>query len=458
MKSTNLLLLGGFILLAGIPITGSSQESNLSAGIPTGTLTVETAHSMALERNPGIQEALQSMHAAKARLDQARSTRLPTVSVTGSYYVMKATAQPDWDPSVRFTDNFEDFNAGFQVSWTIFDGFARKATILASKYAVDEQAAYLRDIQRLLLEAVSTAFYQAQLAREQMIVARQDALFNNKLEQDMEFQWQAGEAAESQKLNFSVRALEAEASFDNARNDFETAIAVLASLLGFKNAELPDPFFPAEGNFAETESPESFEEARQYAMENRPDLRRFKIQQSITSEQKKSVRGQYYPNVNLVGGVDYIRQTSIGDYDQDENNQYVGLALNWNIFDGNRKRARLRELDSQSRTLEYSRQRLLQNIESEIRQRILDVDTAASLLEKNQSAYEQTKKIVDHVLQAFEAGEESITRLNEAQTNYVRVAGNLASAKILSKLRKSQLDAVTGRILEGYLNSPPESR
>ena len=106
-------------------------------------------------------------------------------------------------------------------------------------------AAVLQEAQRLLLEAVTATFYQAQLARENMILATSNWSFNKELESNAAKRWAVGDVPESDVLNFSVNAIQADVSYRASHRDFDLICTALAQLLALPDAKLPAERFPA---------------------------------------------------------------------------------------------------------------------------------------------------------------------------------------------------------------------
>ncbi len=268
-------LLTGLLLLL-IPCSIGAFEGDLEPlqmDIPRGQLTLEQAQQLALEGSPGIAEAAARIEAAKAVVDQARAGLWPQLSLTAGYRVQDSTMQPDWAPELLKEDSFNNMTASLQASWLLFDGFARRARILEAQYGEAAAEAGLQDVRRLLADAVANTFYQAQLAAESMLIARNNQQFNKLLEADADKRWQAGVIPEAEKLNFSVRALEAESDYLTASQNFEVVSIVLARLLALPQAELPEPLYPV----AATDSRRlgdipDLDAALNYALEQRSDL------------------------------------------------------------------------------------------------------------------------------------------------------------------------------------------
>ncbi|PIE68269.1 MAG: hypothetical protein CSA21_08360, partial [Deltaproteobacteria bacterium] len=142
--------------------------------LPKGELSLERAISITLDQNPGMAQARERINQAKALLSQAESAWLPRISVQGSAMAQQATIQPDWSPDLRISEGFNDYKASIQGSFLLFDGFARKFRISGAAQGVSQSEYMKKNTQRMLIRAVSLTYYQARIAMEKMVIARQD--------------------------------------------------------------------------------------------------------------------------------------------------------------------------------------------------------------------------------------------------------------------------------------------
>jgi len=439
------------LVLVALPgVTLAAQTEPLKMPIPQGELTLQQAQRLALHNAPGVAAASARIDAALAVVEQAQSAWLPTLSVYAGYRLQDSTLQPDWHPEVRINDSLKVRSAGVQANWLVFDGFSRRARILAAKYKVKASQKGLAEAQRLLLDAVSTAFYQAQLAAESMLIAKRNQEFNRTLEEDADKRWRIGTIPEAVKLNFSVRALQAEGDFLQAAQNFSVIESVLAELMALSATHVPQKMYPvsSKGGNAERALP-VFAQELQYALENRNDIKILKNSIAALQEAIKAEKGSYLPTVVLNGGVKYKNLIDIGTIDQEEHDSFVGLDLSWNLYSGGRRSAKIRELEAEAARLRHQLEQKHLAIQSEISQACSRTIMTSMMYERHQRALVMTEKIRDHIEKAYRAGVATLTRLNEAQTDLVRVAGATVASRINFQIAWQKLNAATGRILEG---------
>ncbi|MCP4114309.1 MAG: TolC family protein [Desulfobacteraceae bacterium] len=453
MKQTTLLL----VLLLCIASTGVAARGQKSAlMVPQGRLTLDEAWKAALDNYPGIQEARQRIDAARAVLKQAKSAYLPTVTAQGGIKALDVTGQPDWNPYLRVDDSYNEMSLGIRLTWLLFDGFSREANTLAAIHGVELRKERLADTRRLLLKAVATAYYQAQLAVEGMVVAKQNQEFNQILEKDARIKWQVGAAPEAEMLNFSVKALQAESDFQAAERDFKIVCAALAQLMALPEAHLPEDLYPVRITKKGGSPLETFESDYQFALAHRPDLKALDAGVLAQEQLLRAEKGNCYPDIALITGGGYMYEDDKTVKDQEEHETYVGVVASWDLYTGGLRTGKIREVNAELRALTQQRKQLLLAMGAAIRQSRDRAETAFETYERQKLTLELTQRIREHVATAYRAGALPLTRLNQAQTDLVRASGAVALTWIQYRIALVNLAAETGRI-NLLPDSPPSS-
>lgn len=421
----------------------------INMAIPEGDLTLINAQKMALEASPSVLQASARIEAAQAVVDQARSALRPMVSITIGKRYQNSTMQPDWAPETRVNDSFNIWGAGIEANWLLFDGFSSQSRILATKYQVEASEQTRNETRRLLAQAVSSAFYQAQLAVESMLIAQQNQIFNRTLEDEADKRWQAGSIPEAEKLNFSVRAVQAETDYLRAKQSFQLVTAVLGELLALPGSQLPPELYPVRCDTKVLSSIiPAYKTEIEYALDMRPDLQALEASIAALQQNKKVHKGNYWPKLILNGGYSYSKYEELAPVDQEEHDAYAGLHLSWDLYQGGQKTALVKESQKEILALQQQKQQQILSIQSAIRQAIASAEATRAMYQRQQQSLLLTEKIRDHIEKAYRAGVANLTRLNEAQTDQVRSAGAEASSRINYLLALQQLKAASGRILE----------
>jgi outer membrane protein TolC len=443
-----------FLFISALLVTTVQAEMQapppLEMEIPYGSLTLRAAQQMAIDASPSVAETVASIEAAKAVVEQARATMMPQLSAALSYQHQEISADIELEYGstslpISIDSDSETLDATIQANWLLFDGFSRKASILAAEAQTKSTIEISDEARRLLAAAVASAYYRAQLAAEGMQIARQNQLFNRNLESDAEKRWQAGVIAEAEKLNFAVRALQAENDFLEAQQNFNVVCTVLAQLMALPDARLTPELYPCTcDTLDELAVLPSFEDEFAYALQQRPDLKALSAGREALQFKKKANMGSYYPKVGLGAGYEQMDFGDTGDLGIG----YVGLSLSWNLYDGGSRSAKIRESEAQLVELSSQQQQKVLEVKSNLRQILIRAESARAVYQRQLYTLSLVQRIRDHIEMAYRAGAATLTRLNEAQTDLVAVSAAVASSRINYLQQLESLKATSGRILE----------
>lgn len=420
-------------------------------------LDLKTAGRIALKNNPSFAAAAARVRQAKERITQARSGYWPRLDVTASAahvklsektYRMNLNTAKIFDPTAGVDDPEDYFNAGITASWILFNGFERRFTHAVAVYGKQQSESARMDVKRMLLSAVSTAYFHAQLALENIAIAEADEAFNQRRLLEARARRRVGTGALSDELNFEVRVNSAKAGLIQARRAYEIAMFGLAALMG-----LPDTVFPLDLRLAGL-IPETPEEMKQplarphveYARKHRPDI----LQSSLAVKQAISsvniARAGFFPIVSLAATMDGDRVNS-GDFETDDFGNTLAVTFSYNLFSGGLHRAKLREAKEKKTEAEKMMENLVLAITAQIRSAVMTVKSAQSQLQLQRTNANLVKKNRDLVEKEYAAGQGSLVRLNQAQRDLTTAQSRLALALVSVRQAWSDLQTETGRII-----------
>ena len=434
-----------FIFQMAMAQAGENPSTPADPLLLTGELTLERACEITLKNNPGMGQAKERIEGAKAILRQAKSAWKPTISSTAGATAIQATVVPDWAQSVRADEAFNEFSAGIQMAWLLFDGFSREANILASTHAIEQSRQGCHEVQRLLVQAMSVTFQQARLALEKMTIAQRNQQFNETLEKDARIKWRVGTAPEAEVMNFSVRALQAQSDYLAAQRDFKLTCTALVRLMALPERKVLTPeMFPGTKSRTLEKHSQTYERALEQAMVSRPDLKAIDAGILGLREKLRAEKGSYFPRVYFVSGLKYLYQQDKLLVDEEEHNTYAGVNVQWDLYTGGRRQGNVEALAADLRGVEEKRRETILAMGAEIEQALNIADTAYSTWENQEQTRALTEKIRKHVKKAYQAGVATLTRLNEAQTDLVRASGAAAASRILYRIALVNLNAAMG--------------
>ncbi len=411
-------------------------------------MTLMEVRSVVLKNNPTVAQSLARIEAAKATLIQAKSTYYPSLSLKGNASATNASEHSKIAIFQRQRDSFNNAGGGIELSYLLFDGFARKARKLAAKYSIQQSQELADETRRLLLSSTTIAFRQAQLSKEKMHIAKQDKEFNLSLKKEAKIRYNTGSVPITNVYNFSIRALQANNAYLNAELNYKISCTVLSELMALPNTTLLIEQQPKSIVFNFPNKIYSLENEIKYALKHRPDYKSMTSLHNILEEQSTIAKSNYYPKLIATAGLNYTEYYGTGPIDQYGNhNSYAGITAVWDIFNGGNTKGMIKKSHAEILALDKQKEQLWLSIKSAIQQRLDSAITAKNICIQQQEIYKLSILVRDAVAKSYKAGVASITRLNEVQTDLVRAKGGYATAFIAYLLALNEIDATTGRIL-----------
>ncbi len=424
------------------------------------TLDLTDAIRIALTGNPGLAASMARVRQANAQVAQVRSAYWPRldakaggarVDLSEKVYQQNLATARILDPTADVEDPQGYYTADLTVSWTLFDGFERKFTNAAARYGEQSSQAALNDARRLLISAVALTYFSAQLALENIAIAKADETFNHRQLVDAEARYRVGAGALSDVLNFQVRKNLAKTTRINQEYQLEIALYSLAALLGIPESRLPPHVRLArlvpEADAELTEPP--VDRMIESAMNHRPDIQQIQWAIRQSEAQIKIAQTSYYPAIALSASLEGERTDDPG-FEQDDIGNRVQVGLSYNLFAGGITRARVREARHRRYELEKNLEALELSIAAEIRDSAALVTTAQAQLALQRENVDLVQRTRDLVEKEYNAGQGSLVRLNEAQKDLTRAQGTLALALVGLRQAWVTLETRTGNIIAIY--------
>jgi len=354
-------------------------------------------------------------------------------------------------------DTFENYEAAVTATWLIFDGFGRWFTKRAAAFSLQQTEASFRESQRLLLDAVASAFYNVQLQRENIRIAEADKAYNERLLVDARARRRVGTGSLSDQLNFEIRVRAAEATVLRAKNSYTIALVGLAALMGLADAGLPEGVQIAELSPAEPEelkAPPPLEGLLATAQNLRPDLIAGQCAVKAAHAAVNINRSEYFPIAAAFASRNAQRSDN-AKFEEDDFAGTIGVNVSYDLFTGFRRRAQVAE----ARAAETEAELLLRNAEitaySEVRQALDNVITSMDTLVLERLNMENVQRNRDLVEREYEVGQASLVRLNEAQRDLIQAQGRLVFARVSLRQAWFALMTATGESLRPFIEAQP---
>lgn len=315
----------------------------------TTPLTLPQAVSMALEKNPMHKAAMADVQIGTAAIRQARAPLMPKITFTESalrgndpVFVFGSRLRQQNFTLADFALNrlntptpISNFSSRFSGQWSLFDGLQGWYGVSRAKYMKQAAEQQLdRNDQNLVYQAVE-AYYGTLLAQRQVQVAEAGLETAQAIEASSRARVESGMVVESDLLSAQVATAARKQELISAQNALALARTQLALAVGVSSDTL---FEPHEQLVDHTFSPPPVAELEALAIGKRPDLKRIESERGAQDKNISMAKGAFAPRLNVFGSWETDSPTPGWN---GGNNWIAGAELQFDLFDGDSKRANL---------------------------------------------------------------------------------------------------------------------
>ncbi len=390
--------------------------------------TLEAAVDYALAHNPRARIALHRMDAANAVLGEASAAFMPSLQLRSGYMrtnnPMLAFGailnQQAFSPALDFNNvpDTDDANVTGRVSVPLYAGGANVAGLRgaeANLAAADVERAAVAN--QLSFEVVRTLY---SIVKSREFVRATEAgvrAFEKNLEVARN-RLEAGTLLRTDVLDVEVRLARAREDLLQARNAEALAERALRNLLGI---EEDDP-----GEFVVAGSVPALPPPASPDYRQRPELAAAAARVRAAEAALEQAQGGYLPRVDAFADAGYDRGW---EFDNGAWNYTAGVALQWNLWDGNRTRSRVARARAELEQAREQRRQLELAIGLEVKQAQLQLDEARQRLTVSEHAVVSAAESAELTRSLFEQGLAISTQLIDAEAALIAVRVRRAEAE-----------------------------
>jgi outer membrane protein TolC len=391
-------------------------------------LSYSRAISIALKENLKIKMARNSALIARRNAHVGNAGLLPKMELSGE---------------TSYQEGISSTSTQLLASYTLFNGLANVLTwkkLQSGKRSGNLEAR--NQIEQILLE-VSTAYYSAASAYEQLLIAQELLKISRERLERAEKRSLYGRATTIDVLSAQVDFASDQVTLNQSRFLWQESCRNLNVLL---NRDVNCRFqVETEVNFASGFSLEnllakalernaSYLTALEYLRQLRLDVR---ISASV-----------FYPRLDITGSYG-LSQSSDGwkiNLNDPIENSRIGLNLKLNIFDGlkNLVQQKIAKIEYHNQELTVSDQRLILekqviNSHEAYKNKLLELELEKQYVDAAELNFRRTQEL-------YNLGQVTTTQFREAQINLIRSRSNVATAKYDAKLKEIMLLQLTGQL------------
>ncbi|MFO7860810.1 MAG: TolC family protein [Desulfosalsimonas sp.] len=404
-------------------------------------LTLSFALETALNNNPDLVQAAWRTEQSRAMLSLAETAFWPKASLYTEYmqgdapsaYFFKKIDQrmlPTDANFANFNDPgwFENFESGLNAQMNLFNGGSDYLELQMARIDVDISQLGRAEVQNKLVAEVIRAFYNVLAARDFVRIARQSVDTVARQLQSMQVRYEGGAVLKSDILSLQARLSRAREQLITGRNRCKLTAAALANLMGLEASALTgDDNVFAGADAGIPELPASYAAGFQEALQSRPELARIRQQVVKSRYALAAARASYLPSLDLMASY-YVDDPNM-EYDLDRENWTAAVVLNWDLFTGFSRPARISRARARVNELLAADRKTLLEVQHDVRRAYFNIEDAAARHEvakqSAQSAQESFRLVREH----YQGGAVTITRYLEAELDRRRARIRATAAR-----------------------------
>lgn len=407
---------------------------------------------LALQNDPTLQQVDAQRRAAQKGIDISKSAFWPQVNFSAGYS-RSESERPQFDTTsqqfVTVDSESRGWNAGVNLSQTVFDMNVWDRAALSEKQAYQAEVNYLSVRQQLMIRVVNSYFTVLERLDDLEFATAEKKAIERQLEQT------------KQRFSVGLTAItdvhEAQAQYDTsvaseiqAKNAVEIAQESLREITGRYHQDLAE--LNTESFSPESPMPQDAQQWVKIAEDKNLQLLVQRVAVEISEQQIDLARNGHLPTVSL--SADYSTNdntTTAGGMETDMprmDSNSIGLSLNVPIFSGFRTSS---EVDQARENFVASSQELegvRRNVERQVRSAYYDVVASMATIRAFEQAVVSAESALKATQTGFEVGTRTIVDVLNSTRNLYNARRNLSSARYGYIRQSLTLKQASGQISE----------
>jgi outer membrane protein len=421
-----------FSILLALVAFGAAQAQQ------TMRLTLAEAQRLAIQNNPQFSAAKYTAAAANQVPNQYRAAMQPNLSgnftAVGADNGSRIAAGGLTNPAV-----YDRLGSGLTVSQLITD-FGRTGNLVGmAKLQAAAQDQLTEATRADILLATSSAYFAVLSAQSvlqvvdetvktrQTVVDQVSALAESKLRSTLDVSFA--------NVNLSGARL----LLVQARNELKAAEARLATAMGLPG----EPTFVLAEEPLPSAMPDRVQGLIDAAIQNRPELKDLRLQQSAAERLAKAEHALYFPSVGVLGAAGFAPAAEAqipGRYGA------IGMNISIPIFNGGLFKARQSEAELKAKAAGATVDDRQNGIIRDVRIAYLNAATAYDRMALTQELLQQAKLAMDLSQSRYDLGLAAIVELSQAQLNLTSAQIANTTARYDYQTQRIDVDFETGAL------------
>ncbi len=422
-RPTKILTFIMIVLFLGCSLSAMADDGR--------ALTLEQAVQLALENNPTILQATETVTATQADVTGAAGDFLPTLSVNVRGYHQYDSGQNSADQPTQTGDSNQLFQRDYEAlditgtaNLTVFDGLSNVASIKGTRLERDAAQTNKSWTKQSLAYEAATRFFQVVKSRELVALEEKNLEQNQMQLEKIETYFNAGKVPVTDLYQQKVEMSKARKQLLEARNALEINRLLLIQILGLSESVSISIFPPGAASDSFPTQPLANEISVKEAMVNRDDLRSQNLIEKARTQDVTKANSGYWPKVDLFAslGSGYSTVDDTTSFsDQISDDQVVGTVgvnLSIPIFDRLDTHAAATKARTQQRIAKLEAIKMKQQVAVDLGQAIEDCKTANEQVEVAKTQVEASELALEAMEERYDVGASSLLELSSTRTDY----------------------------------------
>jgi outer membrane protein TolC len=428
----------------GAPVPGDGPWEQVAA------LTLTDVIDLTIASNPDLVSASEQIFIAEAALNRARSEFYPRLGIAQQYGVSDIPAQTfmyrlnqrQLDPTTPLNqqNTRDNFLTQLSLEHNLYSGDRRRHQLSAEAARREAAVSNLAAVQNQLVFDAAEAYYRL-LQANVLVGVREEAV--RQVEQHLKIvqsRYRNETAVKSDVLTVEVRLAEVREAEITAKNQLELAWSVLENVVGspIGRAPLPEDVLAAPWS----EYADELEIAIGEAMQLRPELGVVASQRRAAAEGIEVARSGKRVQADAVATYNVFTR----DFQVGSEAYFLGLIASLNLFDGGRTDYDVEQAVARLRELRAREQRLMLDIELDVRRSHLQLVDARQRLQVATQAIGQAGESLREIEVRYRGQAATITELIDAQVALSNARVRRANAEADVEIARASLQRAIGRL------------
>ncbi len=408
---------------------------------------------MALAKHPSMEAGQARVDAAQAKIEQARSGRLPKLNyqesfarsnnpvfVFSSLLTQRQFTESDFFPleNLNRPDFVNNFQSLLTLDQVVYDAGQTKNQKLSARLGRTLAGEQVRATAMSVIANVVRTYHGAVLAAESLKVAEEAVKSAEADLERAEAVRAAGMATDADVLSIQVHLAAMREQMIARRYQLEVARSALNEALGLPldtQHVLTTPLTPAPVADRELSAHEK------RAMAERPELRQAEIAAQLAETQSRLARAAYWPQVSARGAFETDRQEFLN---KGGANWFFGVTMRWNLFNGFADKQRVAEAAHTLRSARAEQKRADAGVRLQVRKAYADLKAAEERIQVAAAAVAQAEESLRITKNRYEAGLSTVTDLLRNETALMEARTRRLAAVYDQRVAAAMLELATG--------------